>query len=94
MLTRIQTKNTLLHLEGRDIHFAEMKNQIELVEGCFPGKRGQITYTICTHDSGIVIKAVYVKMVDWLKRVVTEGNGLFILDMEALLKETIKEVSK
>lgn len=80
----------LLHLEGRDISLDTVKGYIRLTEGNFPGKAGFTEIAVFRHASGIVLETVYKELLRSLMLV----DGEFIIDMQELGLEVIREMSK
>lgn len=92
----IQVQDALLHLSNRDIYYSDERKGIFLCENAFPGKAGYASYRIYHHESGAVVKAVYEHLIGTLKKVVSAStiSTDFIIDMEMLAQEAIKELSK
>ena len=86
-----ENRNSLLHLEGRDLSLMVGKpSVICLVRNSFPGMSGQQAYTIFSHDSTIVVEKVY----EALCEAITSFGGVYycIIDVKELANKVIEDL--
>lgn len=86
-----EPRDLLLRLEGRDLYLTNsIPATIKLVSNSFPGKAGQAEFCLYKHDSAIVTKAVYEKILDDL--IYCSDEPLTIMDIEKLAQKVISDM--